>query len=499
MTTSRLLEKEAGLSRSVIRQLVKLRRAGRWGVAKGTNAGIDIGQRISKAVTDTGVVDPNPLVDSTLYTHVGKGVLRDAVKGVKGLVGGAEKTSAEHLHEDEVRARGQALGSATTHFITGYAAAPLLYQHKAKPTLTHGRSSPGVAEGLKAIGKGLKQRFRSPARALSGARKYYGAAALKPALTLTGVALAGGYMKERIQAGYERAHGVKTGADASGAISVSAPEGGGETMRVSTNVTGPNWEAEGRRRSRRVVNATVGNAVGGGLAGLVTGAVSRKAGGRGFAAKHLLGATGVGALGGAAWGFGTQKYLEHAEKKAGEIGSCTGCGALTHLDEYAGRVCTGCHDRRLNKTASAGIYVYQRDPSEVKETEHPGRPKGPAAAFGTRMSPRHALHKLQSEKAEGWMKENAEFIELGERPGLSRSLQSIVGTDADAVLSRKDAQLLLGERDRIRLLCKEHRHAAKKGEIEYNPNTERDLLEVLEAVETVLQNPKVQALQIVER
>lgn len=457
MTTSLLLEKDAGLYRKFLRGVVKLRKAERRGMGALRSGVGDVGERFTTAMTTHGTADP---MDSRVVASVGKSLIDSAKNAIKGT----EKTSEDADHASEVRARGQALGSAATHFVTGYAAAPLLYQHKEKPTLTHGKASPSLAEGVRGWAKSVGQRFRSPKRILSGARKYYGTSALKPALTLTGVALAGGYMKERIQAGYEKAHGVnKAAADASEAISAPA-EGGGETMRVSRNVTSPDWASVGRRRSRRVVNATVGNAVGGGLAGLVTGAVSRRAGGRGFAAKHLAGAAGVGAFGGAAWGFGTQKYLDHAEKNA-----------------------------------SAGIYVYQRHPGEVQETKHPGRPRGPAAAFGTRMSPRHALHKLHSEKSEGWMKNNAEFIELGERPGLARSLQTIVGTEGDQVLTRRDAQLMLGERDRIKLLCKEHRHAAKKGKIEHNPNTERDLLEVLEAVETVLQNPKVQALQIVER
>lgn len=362
-----------------------------------------LSRRIGEAVQETGSSDPNPMVDTSIHVHVAKSYLKKVRDMMKGTNKQAADDSAQEK-KDKTRAQGQAIGSATTHFITGYAAAPLLYAHKDKPTLTHGVPSAAFAKKTKSIGESLAQRFRSPKRIMSGIRKNYGTSALKPALALTGVALAGGYMKERIQAGYERAHAKKEASgDGCEEIAAVNGEGGGETMRVSGNVTAPDWVKEERRRSK-----------------------------------------------------------EH-EKKA------------------------------------AGIFVYQRDPSEVKETKHPGKPKGATASFGTRMSPRHAIHKRDQEQAEGWMKGNAEFVELGDRPGLAQSFQTIVGTEKEQVLNRRDAQKLLGERDRIKLLCKEHRHGAKKGEVEYNPNTERDLLEVLDSVETILQNPKVQAIQVVER
>lgn len=365
--------------------------------------------------------------------------------------------------QDDTRAKGQAIGSATTHFITGYAAAPLLYGHKAKPTLTHGTPSAGFAKKAPSFAEGVAQRFRSPKRILSGIRKHYGASALKPAMALTGVALAGGYMKERLQAAYEHAHEPKTA-----------------THHMTDSVVG-------------------GGAVGAGV-GAAAGLMTRSGGE--FAKRTLVGA-GVGAAAGGLAGLVRRKEQpKHAEEMGSGGGSAPGGAEGGGETMRVSRNVTAPDwvkkERRRSKTAS-GIYVYQRDPREVKEEKHPGKPKGPAAVFGTRLSPRHALHRQKQEKAEGWMKENAEFIELGGREGLSQSLQTIVGLGKDPILTRNDAQKLLGERDRIKLLCKEHRHAAKKGELEHNPNTERDLLELLDSFETILQNPKAQAFQVVEK
>lgn len=345
----------------------------------GKTRAVNLSQRYGKAVSETGVTDPN---DTSMHVHVAKSYL----KRVRDLMKGTDKTGSEteeQSRQDNVRSTGASIGTGVSHFLTGYAAGPWLHPPGGQRlTMNEFKNT------------GLKATFK----------KYWGKNAITPAVALTGAAMAGGYLKERIQAGYEHAHERKKHAhDGCEEIAAVNGEGGGETMRVSGNVTAPDWVKKERRR----------------------------------ASGH--------------------------EKKA------------------------------------AGIFVYQRDPSEVKETKHPGKPKGAAAAFGTRMSPRHALHKRDQEQAEGWMKGNAEFVELGDRPGIVKSFQTIVGTEKEQVLTRRDAQKLLGERDRIKLLCKEHRHGAKKGEVEYNPNTERDLLEVLDSVETILQNPKVQAIQVVER
>ncbi len=445
----------------------------------------------------------------------------------------------ESKHQDDVRARGQALGSATTHFITGYAAAPLLYAHKSKPTLNHAaQAAASKAKGTDTLvgqaihfGKGLQRRFRSPQRIMSGLRKNYGASALKPALTLTGVALAGGYMKERLQAAYERSHqpkeaetkatdtprgGAITGGAIGAAVGLMQPsktvllgntvlgaglgaglgklrgtvatkdepklaeagcaevaavagEGGGETMRVSGNVTSPDWVKKERRRSKtagikRVMRITA----------LTEGL---RAAGKPATAQQIEGTS----------------LLRSMDKFQRRVGK--------HVDGargYADKANLHASIRHMEKGASSGIYVYQRDPNEVDEEKHPGKARGPTASFGTRMSPKHSLHRQKKEKAEGWMKENAEFIELGSRPGIAQSLQTIVGLEKDAVIPRADAHRLVKERDRIKLLCKEHARAGKKGEMKHNPNTERDLLELLDSVEMILENPKVQALQVVE-
>ena len=559
----------------------------------------------------------------------------------------------ESKHQDDVRARGQALGSATTHFITGYAAAPLLYAHKSKPTLNHAaQAAASKAKGTDTLvgqaihfGKGLQRRFRSPQRIMSGLRKNYGASALKPALTLTGVALAGGYMKERLQAAYERSHqpkeaetkatdtprgGAITGGAIGAAVGLMQPsktvllgntvlgaglgaglgklrgtvatkdepklaeagcaevaavagEGGGETMRVSGNVTSPDWVKKERRRSKtagikRVMRIT---ALTEGLRAAGKPATAQQIEGTSLlrsmdkfqrrVGKHVDGARGyadkanlhasirhmekgaerhpltknlqwtdsypkmIGLLGGAGAAVGAGLGAIGAPKgkkiltalATGTAGGLVGSaiGALGASQErrhraipwQAGDSVISRYPAELQpafrakvdeqftksygprpKYASSGIYVYQRDPNEVDEEKHPGKARGPTASFGTRMSPKHSLHRQKKEKAEGWMKENAEFIELGSRPGIAQSLQTIVGLEKDAVIPRADAHRLVKERDRIKLLCKEHARAGKKGEMKHNPNTERDLLELLDSVEMILENPKVQALQVVE-
>lgn len=372
-------------------------------VGQATHAGqgiaTDLSKRVGEAVHETGSADVNPLSDSTVHVHVAKSIAKSGLKKIRSFMKGTDKTGSETSTEkkqDDVRATGQAVGSGISHFLTGYAAGPLLYPKKAPFASVH----PHVLKGMVDEATYGKEMGR---RSQGFFKKHYGVHALKPAIALTASAMVGGYLKERLQAGYERAHMGKKASEGCEEVAAVAGEGGGETMRVSGNVTAPDWVKKERRRS----------------------------------SGH--------------------------EKKA------------------------------------AGIFVYQRDPSEVKETKHPGKPKGPTKAFGTRMSPRHAIHKRDQEKAEDWMKGNAEFVELGDRPGLVESFQTIVGTEKEQVLTRRDAQKLLGERDRIKLLCKEQRHGAKKGQGECNPNTERDLLEVLDSVETILENPKVQAIQVVER
>jgi hypothetical protein len=425
------------------------------------------------------------------------------------------KTAAEtpaQAAQDEVRGRGAAIGTGISHFLTGYAAGPVLYGHGSSPISMHEiRTNP------------LKDTFK----------KHWGTKALKPAFALTGAAMVGGYLKERIQAAYEHAHEKKSehkmlDTAKGGAVSGGMIGAGIGLLQPSPTVL--------------VGRTAIGAALGAGL-GKARSLVAQKAEEKTAGIKRVGRIVDIaeklhdagkwrtaetiekGSLARASAKFnrrvakfpgGAKEYAKqhsfHANLKKLDDGGKTaemGMGSSAPGGAEGGgetmRVSGNVtapdwvkKERRRSKTASAGIYVYQRDPREVDEEPHPGKPKGPAAAFGHRMSPKHSLHRKKKESAEGWMKSNAEFIELGTRPGLAETLQTIVGLEKDAVIPRADAHRLVKERDRIKLLCKEHARAGKKGEMKHNPNTERDLLELLDSVEMILENPKVQALQVVE-
>lgn len=154
--------------------------------------------------------------------------------------------------------------------------------------------------------------------------------------------------------------------------------------------------------------------------------------------------------------------------------------------------------RRVKKAEQFGIMVYQRDPGEIEESKRPNLPKTRLTRmFGSRMSGAHARHRHAERQGEDWMHENAEFVQVGRRPGLTDALRDVVGIERDQVLSRDDVARMVAERGQAKATAFERRRTKRRAKEHVHTHAPDDISEVMKTFEMLLENPSAKFFQVV--
>jgi hypothetical protein len=319
----------------------------------------------------------------------------------------------------EDRAVGAGLGSGFSNFMTGTLASPFLFSKTRRFSA---------------------KKFR--VRPMQHLKRIYGREALGSGVTLAGVSVLGGALKEKVQAAYE-ARSKK--ASAAGSMGHS-----GDLLRVSAPVSarkGAGDKVERRRPKGTALQRFI-----------------RSRGGTKTANGDMM-----------------AHYADLARRaKAGD------------------KKAQASIDRREKRSSKMGIMVYQRDPNELPETKRPPNATGRMARmFGNKVHPGHALHRRSQRNEDEWMSENGEFIEIGGRPGAIEAMQEVLGVKPDQVLTRQEVTALVAEKGQSKkdaFAIRRSRRKAKEHAYTHSPD---DVSEILGVFGQLMENPQAKFFQVV--
>lgn len=377
----------------------------------------------------------------------------------------------------KTRAIGAALGSGVSNFVTGYALSPVLYQ-KGRPPRPKGKSWL--------------------------AHHYHWRDALGPALALSGGSLIGGAIKEQVQAAYEKRQEKKAGL----AVALPSTLDPDQLTRLAAGgiSTQPPMDTRHPEESLPLARQALISA---GILETVKRADTKEAGlremGAGFLRKGRLGMHRHG------------QKLERAVLRARRAPSAAEAMSLmnTALPSsigvlrsapflLAGNALTGRPIRYLpgvkHAEASIGLMLYTRHPSE-QPNEGKRRPiKGPAKLFGNRMNVHHVRREEKKGHQDEWMRQNAEYVDLGAKPGLAAVLQDVFGMREGVPVPR--AQLVKALADKKKLqgdAVTRRRYAKLKGREDQGADSTHDTAQLAKDLELLIENPDVRYLELARR
>lgn len=370
----------------------------------------------------------------------------------------------------KTRAIGAALGSGVSNFVTGYALSPVLYQ-KSRPPRPKGKSWL--------------------------AHHYHWRDALGPALALSGGALIGGAIKEQVQAAYEKRQEKKAGL-AAALPSTLDPD---HLTRLAAGgiSTQPPMDTRHPEESLPLARQALISA---GIIESVKSAALKLAGTCGACGKDSD--LRMGACLECAGHVKTRHAFDEAMYVATDDRTGKAWMARTHGDVvqpyWDGTGPTPEYYQSKAAESSIGLMLYTRHPSE-QPNEGKRRPiKGPAKLFGNRMNVHHVRREEKKGHQDEWMRQNAEYVDLGAKPGLAAVLQDVFGMREGVPVPR--AQLVKALADKKKLqgdAVTRRRYAKLKGREDQGADSTHDTAQLAKDLELLIENPDVRYLELARR
>lgn len=360
----------------------------------------------------------------------------------------------------KTRAIGAALGSGVSNFVTGYALSPVLYQ-KGRPPRPKGKSWL--------------------------AHHYHWRDALGPALALSGGSLIGGAIKEQVQAAYEKRQEKKAGL----AIALPSTLDPDQLTRLAAGgiSTQPPMDTRHPEESLPLARQALISA---GILETVKTAILRPGMDDvppgGMLLRRRDGTTQV---------IADEGFYPDNDRAAVDKGVITPkmFKSRSHYRRYR-----AAHPSEKYAEASIGLMLYTRHPSE-QPNEGKRRPiKGPAKLFGNRMNVHHVRREEKKGHQDEWMRQNAEYVDLGAKPGLAAVLQDVFGMREGVPVPR--AQLVKALADKKKLqgdAVTRRRYAKLKGREDQGADSTHDTAQLAKDLELLIENPDVRYLELARR
>lgn len=368
--------------------------------------------------------------------------------------------------DTKTRAIGAALGSGVSNFATGYALSPFVYDQA--------------------------KHIRRPGT--SWFSHYYGKKALKPAIALSAGALVGGAIKEHVQAMYERrqkaAHSSAHACGKCGRVS------GDMRGRLCGQCAFPNGVKVGEdfvrgfRDGERDPDVLVRLAAGG--ASTIPPLDRLHPEKCVPIARQALISAGIIDKEAALIGESLERRRSNPWLPMPFRGDLDG---LPRFDVSADPArWKGAMEQQVV------LLMYRRHPGELGKEPARKEMKGPAKILGHRLNPREVMRKGHRDSEDSWMREHAEALDLGTKPGLAAMLQDVCGMKEGVVVARADLLKMLREKDGVRDESVTRRRFAKiKGRPEQGADSRHDAGNFLKDLEVLLENPDVRYVELARK
>lgn len=152
------------------------------------------------------------------------------------------------------------------------------------------------------------------------------------------------------------------------------------------------------------------------------------------------------------------------------------------------------------KTAGVSMMLYRRHPGELGKEPPRKAVKGPAKIFGSRFNIHEVRRGMHRKKEDDWMRQHAEALDLGDRPGLAANLQESFGMREGSVVPRAGLKKMMREKDTARSESVTRRRFAKaKGRPELGADSRHDAGAFIKDLGALLENPDLRYAELARK